>query len=493
MNVNMAVVTNQEEFFNTNATLHKKSFQHKIFYDYANKEQLAGLAWLSKEQKILDYGVGTATSIDRFFEVTAASRNKYEFYGVDIAQVALDIAKQKYPEYSFYKIEGNKIPQLQAGSIDAAYMLHVLHHSHNHEDIFKEIYRTLKPGGKLLINDLTSRNPIIKFGRFLFASFPILFKNQFPDDLVVDGKIPDKYPLDIPLIVSQLEAAGFYIQEHKTAHLFFFIFDWIDRVLNLSKYFTVQKFYKALISFEDWLLETGIFDNFGEMICLKCIKKKNSNLGHVSGDYSKSFNNVVFKAVGASSTVLDVGCWTGNLGGALIDNKNCVVDGIDFRDDVLEEARLRGYRNLFKINFDNIDQDIPMLSGKTYDYIIFADVLEHLLHPDNVLKIMQKHLNQGGQIVVSLPNVAFVLNRILLLLGKWEYKEFGTLDKTHLKFFTINSAKKLLEKQGYDIVKVFPYNQFGVLKYIEPFKNIFPSLLAYQVLFIAKLPNKLAV
>lgn len=206
-----------------------------------------------------------------------------------------------------------------------------------------------------------------------------------------------------------------------------------------------------------------------------------------SGDYSNSYNLTVFNNIAENSVCLDVGCWVGNLGSLLIDKKNCTVDGIDFKQEVLDEALAKGYKNVFKVNFNNENYSLDKIPNNYYDYIIFADVLEHLIDPSLVIEVLKAKLKPSGKILISLPNVAFLLNRVLLALGKWEYKEFGTLDKTHLRFFTISSGSKFVTNAGYKIIKVEPYNQFGILRYIKPLDSIFPSLLCYQFLLLAEL------
>ena len=243
-----------------------------------------------------------------------------------------------------------------------------------------------------------------------------------------------------------------------------------------------------MAKFENWLLQFNFCKQYAEVICIKCIKKTDvvdeNNL--ISGDYSSSFNKVVYSEISANSNCLDVGCWTGNLGKALIEKKNCTVDGMDFRDDVLKYAKEVGYHKTFKLNLNSPELDFSLLGDTKYDFIIFADVLEHLINPDNILHSLKNNLTPDGNIIISLPNVAFLLNRILLLFGRWNYKEFGTLDKTHLKFYTIDSAIKMIEKTGFKIVKIRPYNQFVILKKLHPLEHFFPRLLAYQFLIKAK-------
>lgn len=204
-----------------------------------------------------------------------------------------------------------------------------------------------------------------------------------------------------------------------------------------------------------------------------------------SGDYSQSLNKHVTNEISRNSTCLDVGCWTGNLGRELIQNKFCRVDGIDMLNEVLIKAKKKGYHTTYNINLNNRPLSLAKINNK-YDFIIFADVLEHLIDPPDVLQQMKKKLKPNGRIIISLPNVAFILNRLLLLFGSWEYREFGTLDKTHLRFYTISSLTKLVESAGYKIEKVKPYNQFGLLRFISPLTHLFPTLLAYQILLVAK-------
>lgn len=213
------------------------------------------------------------------------------------------------------------------------------------------------------------------------------------------------------------------------------------------------------------------------------IEDKNNTLK--SGDYSSSFNKVVFEEISEGSTCLDVGCWIGNMGAHLIKEKKCTVDGVDFKKDVLEKAKSRGYRKTFQINFNNDEVDFDQIDEK-YDFIIFADVLEHLTNPQNVLEHLKNKLKTNGKIVISLPNVAFLQNRINLLRGKWDYKDFGTLDKTHLRFFTIKTGEKLAEDAGLKIAKTKPYNQFGILNHIKPLDSYMPGLLCYQFLIVAE-------
>jgi 2-polyprenyl-3-methyl-5-hydroxy-6-metoxy-1,4-benzoquinol methylase len=205
-------------------------------------------------------------------------------------------------------------------------------------------------------------------------------------------------------------------------------------------------------------------------------------------DYSFSFNKFVYNLVPENTTVLDIGCWNGNLGKALISGKGCVVDGVDFSKEILKEALNNGYKKTYLMDLNKDPEKIKSLQNK-YDVIVCADILEHLIDPKSVLSSLGKKLKPNGIIVISLPNVAFLLNRINLMLGKWDYTEFGILDKTHVRFFTKKTLKELVIDADLEVVDEKPYNQFGLLTKIYPLDRFFPSLLCFQLGVIAKKKN----
>jgi predicted TPR repeat methyltransferase len=89
-----------------------------------------------------------------------------------------------------------------------------------------------------------------------------------------------------------------------------------------------------------------------------------------------------------------------------------------------------------------------------FDVVVCADVLEHLPHPEDLLARIRAWLAPGGFLFVSLPNVANVTVRAGLLLGRFPYAEKGILDRTHLRFYTRASARRLLEEAGFRVLRV---------------------------------------
>lgn len=164
---------------------------------------------------------------------------------------------------------------------------------------------------------------------------------------------------------------------------------------------------------------------------------------------NKSHTRII-KLVPERSRVLDVGCSTGFLGEYLIKEKKCVVDGVEYDEQAgaIASTRLTGF-----IRGDVEDESLlENFNGKTYDVIIAGDILEHLKDPSRLLRKLSNFLSDNGKIILSLPNIAHFRIRANLFLGRFEYTEGGIMDSTHLRFFTHETARKLITGSGYTVV-----------------------------------------
>lgn len=157
----------------------------------------------------------------------------------------------------------------------------------------------------------------------------------------------------------------------------------------------------------------------------------------------------VVEEIKEKSTVLDIGCASGIIGRLLTKYKECTVDGIEYDKTACEVAKKKNiYRDVF--NFSIIeDESESFLKFKTlnrkYDYIIFADVLEHLVEPWKALITASKFLNKKGIIIISIPNISHIDIIKGLINNEFNYTELGILDKTHLRFFTPSSFNDMIK------------------------------------------------
>jgi SAM-dependent methyltransferase len=154
-----------------------------------------------------------------------------------------------------------------------------------------------------------------------------------------------------------------------------------------------------------------------------------------------------------SSSVLELGCSRGQFSRLLQSNGHSVlaVEG-DVR--AADEARAAG------IDVIAGDLESPetwaQIKG-TFDTALFMHVLEHLADPWEVLRHVQDVLPPRRRVVALIPNVAsWRIRRDLFLHGKFEYEDVGILDRTHLRFFTLDSALRLFEAVGLEDVTFQP-------------------------------------
>jgi O-antigen biosynthesis protein len=85
---------------------------------------------------------------------------------------------------------------------------------------------------------------------------------------------------------------------------------------------------------------------------------------------------------------------------------------------------------------------------RLFDYVITADILEHLVDPWTVVANIRPHLKNGGSVIASIPNIMHISVMRDLLNGRFRYQEAGILDRTHLRFFTLTEIDSLFAEQA---------------------------------------------
>lgn len=152
------------------------------------------------------------------------------------------------------------------------------------------------------------------------------------------------------------------------------------------------------------------------------------------------------------NTMLDVGCASGNYS-ALVKSKFKDVEiwGLEINAAAAEVAKTR----IDRVLVGDLRESMAKLPERYFDYIAFNDILEHLIDPWQVLKNIRKNLAENGVIIASIPNFLEQTNVRNLLIGQeWEYKDMGTLDRTHLRFFTRKSIIRMFEECGYVVMRI---------------------------------------
>lgn len=156
-------------------------------------------------------------------------------------------------------------------------------------------------------------------------------------------------------------------------------------------------------------------------------------------------------AVGTGEDILDLGCGRGVLAEEFVRKGNRVV-GVDALDPNDVSPALSRY---IRTNFhaEGMAGVKAALGGAQFDKILLLDVIEHVPDPESMVRECLSLLRPGGQVIVSVPNVANITVRVALLFGRFDYMARGIMDRTHLRFFTRKTIRQLIEGQGLAVIR----------------------------------------
>lgn len=188
--------------------------------------------------------------------------------------------------------------------------------------------------------------------------------------------------------------------------------------------------------------------------------------------------SLIAEMVSGGAVLLDLGVGSGGLGRYLSEHKDVTCDGVTYNP--AEEAIAKEWYRLTRVlDLDVVDLTTIFPAGG-YDYIVCADVLEHLKNPQRVLEACRHLLKPGGRILVSVPNAGYCGLIAELMHGEFRYRTEGLLDNTHLRFFTRKSLKRFFAESKFEIVKQSATRRtLSESEFRAPFDNFPPGVANY--------------
>ena len=197
---------------------------------------------------------------------------------------------------------------------------------------------------------------------------------------------------------------------------------------------------------------------------------------------------VNFLPLNRDGKIIEIGSGNGDTGGLAIKKGRCKeYVGVEMFETVakLSESQLT------KVHIGNVDTIELPYPPHYFDALIMSEVVEHLINPVETLSKLLPLLKPGAFVLTSSPNISHWSSILNLWMGRFDYEEFGLMDRTHLRWFTPNSYREMFESLGVETVIFEPHGETA------PWKRFVLRLLAfgkthlywYQINYIGKIPN----
>jgi 2-polyprenyl-3-methyl-5-hydroxy-6-metoxy-1,4-benzoquinol methylase len=200
-------------------------------------------------------------------------------------------------------------------------------------------------------------------------------------------------------------------------------------------------------------------------------------------------------AIRPGSRVVDLGCSQGLLAQPLL-AKGVRVIGVDEGPGEGVATALEAYYQR------DLEEPLDLPVGRAFDYVVVADVIEHIRNRANLLRGARRLLKPGGRLIISTPNIALWFYRLSLLAGRFEYGPRGVLDQTHVHLYTRDSFRRELESAGFHVleerVTALPFEVVfestgrsrvvrSAARAYHALARLWPEMFAYQIILDAEI------
>lgn len=158
----------------------------------------------------------------------------------------------------------------------------------------------------------------------------------------------------------------------------------------------------------------------------------------------------VLRFVGRDKKVLEIGAGPGSISRPLKEVNGCRMSVVEIDEKSVEI--LRGFCEQVWRRDLNDQAWADGIPEGAFDNVVIADVLEHIVDPWTMLRRAALFLAPEGSIVVSIPHASHAAILACLLNNDFDYRDWGLLDRTHIRFFSMKNLQALFEGAGLTIV-----------------------------------------
>lgn len=160
----------------------------------------------------------------------------------------------------------------------------------------------------------------------------------------------------------------------------------------------------------------------------------------------------VIRLVGNNKRVLEIGCGPGSITKLLHQENNCQVTGLELDTEAIKIVA-PFCAKIFQADLNSVEWPRLLDGLEAFDVVVAADVLEHLYDPWTTLRRMVPFIRSDGYMVISLPHVGHAAIVACLINGDFDYRDWGLLDRTHIRFFGLKNIEDMFTQAGLKIIE----------------------------------------
>ena len=158
----------------------------------------------------------------------------------------------------------------------------------------------------------------------------------------------------------------------------------------------------------------------------------------------------------SATRILDIGCGTG-VTSLMLEERypGARIFGVEVQPEAAAIARRR-LRDVSNHDLQSSPFPSAFLPPGEIDLVLMLDVLEHMYHPWRALQNLRSVLSDHSSLIISIPNARCLAFLDTIGGGSFEYAPNGLFDVTHIRFFTLDNIKSMLDETGYELVDWMP-------------------------------------